>query len=194
VLLPTVDMLLAVGGNGKAQYGIQAQYLIDRSDSTHLLACVGAAGRLTEGVHVGDIVLGTATVEHDYKAGFNPKKSFPLYDADPNVMGEFLRLAESTAFPFQVHFGVIASGDEDIVDPIRAEELQKATNALCVAWEGSGGARAARLNGLPFVEIRGITDSADGDAARSFHANVSEVMFNVVELVLAWSMMRRSAA
>jgi adenosylhomocysteine nucleosidase len=193
VLLPSVDMLLAVGGNGKAQYGIQAQYLIDRH-GTELLACVGAAGRLTEAVQVGDIVLGTATVEHDYKAGFNPKKSFPLHDADPTIMGEFLRLAESTAFPFQVHFGVIASGDEDIVDPIRAAELQKATNALCVAWEGSAGARAARLNGLPFVEIRGITDAANGDAARSFHANVSDVMFNVVELVLAWSLMRRSAA
>ena len=32
VSLPALDMLIAVGGNGKAQYGIQAQYLIDRCD------------------------------------------------------------------------------------------------------------------------------------------------------------------
>jgi len=191
--LPSLDMLLSVGGNGKAQFGIQAQYLIDRNEGTELLACVGAAGGLAERVQIGDVVLGTATIEHDYKKRFNPGP-VPRHDASPGIVNEFIRLTKSTDFPFQVHFGVIASGDEDIVDPIRAAELRAATNALCVAWEGSGGARAARLNALKFIEIRGITDAADGDAARFFDANVGNVMFNVVELVLAWSMMRRSAA
>ena len=97
-------------------------------------------------------------------------------------------------FPFNVHFGVIASGDEDIVDPTRAAELRETTNALCVAWEGSGGARAARLNDVGFIEMRGITDGADGDAARFFHENVKDVMFNAVELMVAWSITRQSAA
>jgi adenosylhomocysteine nucleosidase len=193
VSLPTLDMLIAVGGNGKAQYGIQAQYLIDRCDGIELLMCAGAAGRLTEALQIGDIVIGTATVEHDYKERFNLRPS-PRYDASPGVLSEFTRLAESTAFPFTVHFGVIASGDEDIVDPTRAAELREATNALCVAWEGSGGARAALLNDVEFIEMRGITDRADGDAARFFYDNVSDVMFNVVELMMAWSIMRRSAA
>ncbi len=174
VSLPSLDMLIAIGGNGKAQYGIQAQYLIDRCDGVELLTCVGAAGRLTKALQIGDIVLGTATVEHDYKERFNPRPS-PRHDASPSVLSEFARLVESTAFPFKVHFGVIASGDEDIVDPIRSAELQEATNALCVAWEGSGGARAARLNDVGFIEIRGITDGADGDAARFFHDNVNDV-------------------
>jgi adenosylhomocysteine nucleosidase len=193
VSLPALDLLIAVGGNGKAQYGIQAQYLIDRCDGIDLLACVGAAGRLTAALQVGDVVLGTATVEHDYKERFNPRP-LPRYDASPDVLSEFIRLTESTAFPFKVHCGVIASGDEDIVDPTRAAELREATNALCVAWEGSGGARAARLNDVEFLEIRGITDGADGDAARFFHDNVNDVMFNVVELMMAWSILRRSAS
>jgi adenosylhomocysteine nucleosidase len=193
VSLPALDMLIATGGNGKAQYGIQAQYLMDRLDGIELLACVGAAGRLIAGLQIGDVVLGTATVEHDYKERFNPRP-LPRYDAGPGVLSEFIRLTESTAFPFKVHFGVIASGDEDIVDPIRAAELQEATSALCVAWEGSGGARAARLNGVEFIEVRGITDGADNDAARFFHDNVSDVMFNVVELMMAWSTVRRPAA
>jgi adenosylhomocysteine nucleosidase len=191
VSLPTLDMLIAVGGNGKAQYGIQAQYLIDRCDGIELLACVGTAGRLNEALQIGDIVLGTGTVEHDYKERFNPRPA-PRYDAGPAVLSEFVRLADSTAFPFKVHFGVIASGDEDIVDPARAAELREATGALCVAWEGSGGARAARLNDVSFIEMRGITDGADGDAARFFHDNVSDVMFNAVELMMAWSITRRS--
>jgi adenosylhomocysteine nucleosidase len=191
--LPALDTLLAVGGNGKAQYGIQAQYLIDRCEGLELLACVGAAGRLTEEIQIGDIVLGTATVEHDYKERFNPRP-LPQHDADMRIVSEFVRLVDSTAFPFRVHFGVIASGDEDIVDSGRAAELRAATGALCVAWEGSGGARAARLNRIGFIEVRGITDGADGDAARSFHDNVGEAMLNMVELLLAWSASRRAAA
>jgi adenosylhomocysteine nucleosidase len=147
VLLPALEMLIAVGGNGKAQYGIQAQYLIDRCDGIELLVCAGAAGRLTDGLQIGDIVLGTATVEHDYKERFNPRP-LPRYDASPGILSEFIRLAESMTFPFKVHFGVIASGDEDIVDPTRAAELRETTAALCVAWEGSGGARAARREHL----------------------------------------------
>lgn len=193
VALPALDMLLAVGGNGKAQYGVQAQYLIDRCDGVRLLVCAGAAGRLNESLQIGDIVLGTASVEHDYKERFNPRPP-PRFDASPGVLSEFIRLAESRAFPFGVHFGVIASGDEDIVDLTRAAELREATDALCVAWEGSGGARAARLNDVGFVEMRGITDGADGDAARFFHDNLNDVMVNVVEFLMAWSVARRSAA
>jgi adenosylhomocysteine nucleosidase len=191
VSFPALDLLIAVGGNGKAQYGIQAQYLIDRCAGVELLVCVGAAGRLNDALQIGDIVLGSATVEHDYKERFNPRPA-PWYDASPAVLSEFARLADSTAFPFKVHVGVIASGDEDIVDPARAAELREATGALCVAWEGSGGARAARLNGVSFIEMRGITDGADADAARFFRDNVGDVMSNVVELMMAWSLTRRS--
>lgn len=191
--VPALDMLVAPGGNGKAQFGIQAQYVIDRCDGVEVLACVGAAGRLTDAVQIGDVVLGTATVEHDYRERFTPGP-LPRHDADPDVVSQFMGVAKSGAFPFRVHFGVIASGDEDIVDPVRAAELRAATDALCVAWEGSGGARAARLNDVKFIEIRAITDGADGDAARFFHDNVGQVMFNVVDLLLAWTLSRRSAA
>jgi adenosylhomocysteine nucleosidase len=191
--LPALDMLLATGGNGKAQYGIQAQYLIDRSAGIDLLICAGAAGRLSDAIQIADIVVGAATIEHDYKERFSPRP-LPLYEASPEVLKEFTQLASSTTFPFHVHVGLIASGDEDIVDPIRATEVRAETNALCVAWEGSGGARAARMNGIEFLEIRAITDAADNDAAKAFHDNVSQVMFNVVELTVAWSMARRSTA
>jgi hypothetical protein len=41
--------------------------------------------------------------------------------------------------------------------------------------------------------MRGITDGADPDAARFFHDNVNDVMFNVVELMMAWSIARNRA-
>jgi adenosylhomocysteine nucleosidase len=169
--LPELNMLLAVGGNGKTEYGIRAQYLIDRCDGLSLLVCVGSAGRLCDAVVIGDVVVATATVEHDYKRRITPRP-LPRYEVDRGCLEELLETANSNEFPFRVHLGIVASGDEDIIDSSRANELRALTDALCVAWEGSGGARAARLNGIGFVEIRGITDGADAETPNSFHQNL----------------------
>lgn len=182
--VPSLDMLIAVGGNGKAQFGVQAQHLIDHCPDAKLLFCVGTAGRLGGDLSVGDVVVGTCTVEHDYRERFVPEP-LPRHDSDAAVLRQLEAVVATSEFPFRVHFGPIASGDEDIVDAARSAEVA-ATQALCVAWEGSGGARAARFSGVGFVEIRVITDAADVGAARSFHDNLVKVLPNVGDLLVAW--------
>jgi adenosylhomocysteine nucleosidase len=184
-VLPDLDMLVAVGGNGKAQFAAQTQYVLDRCPETKVLICAGAAGRLDTAISIGDIVVGTGTVEHDYRTRMSPRPP-PCHDPDPNILEQFVSIAARSAFPFRVHFGLIASGDEDIVDSARAQELRALTHAMCVAWEGSGGARAARLSRVPFIEIRCITDGADSTAHAAFQANVGSVMSNVAQLLAAW--------
>jgi len=74
-------------------------------------------------------------------------KPLPRHDAESKQLERFMRAAVSDELrSFQVHIGPIASGDEDIVDSVRAIEVRTATEALCVAWEGSGGARAAQVS------------------------------------------------
>jgi adenosylhomocysteine nucleosidase len=192
-LVPALDMLIAVGGNGKAQFGVQAQHLIDHCPGAQVLFCVGAAGCLSDGLSVGDVVVGTSTIEHDYKERFIPEP-LPCHEGDAEVLRQFVRVVRRREFPFRVHFGPIASGDEDIVDAARAAELQGATHALCVAWEGSGGARAARFSGLRFVEVRVVTDAADARAAQSFHADLGKVVPNAAVLLVAWYSEMRGAA
>jgi adenosylhomocysteine nucleosidase len=191
--IPALDMVVAIGGHGKAQFAVQAQYLIDRSPEARVFLCVGAAGSLTDSLKLGDVVVGTHSVEHDYKLRFVRQPS-PCHDADATLLQEFRETVRTHTFRFRVHFGPIASGDEDIVDPVRAQELRAATEALCVAWEGSGGARAACFNGLRFLEVRCITDGADSDAAVSFHEHLVQVMPNVAELIICWQSLRRKAA
>jgi adenosylhomocysteine nucleosidase len=95
VSLDSIDVLLSIGGNGKSQYGVQAQYLIDRWSATELLICVGASGRLTNTVDIGDLVVATATVEHDYKERFNPEP-LPRHAADPDGLADLIHMARST--------------------------------------------------------------------------------------------------
>lgn len=183
--MPSLDLLVATAGHGKAQFALQTQYLVDQIVDVRSLICVGAAGCLTDELALGDLVVGTATVEHDYKLRF-VSASAPCHEPSSALLGAFRKTAGNQRFPFDVHFGRIASGDEDIIEPRRARELRQATSALCVAWEGSGGARVARFNGLGFLEVRGVTDGADKDAASSFHENVARAMSNVAELLIRW--------
>ena len=55
-----------------------------------------------------------------------------------------------------------------------------------MAWEGAGGARACAFNGVPFIEVRGITDGADHAAATDFEANLTLALGHVAELVTRW--------
>ena len=68
-------------------------------------------------------------------------------------------------------------------DSCRAGELHTRTGALAVAWEGAGGARAAAFSDVPYLEIRGITDMADHDAASTWKPNVPHAMGNVAVIV-----------
>jgi adenosylhomocysteine nucleosidase len=190
--VPSLDMLIAVGGNGKAQFAVQAQHLLDHCPDARLLFCVGAAGRLNGDVSVGDVVVGTCTIEHDYTERFI-SEPLPRHDGDAVVLRQLEQIVATHPFHFRVHLGPIASGDEDIVDPRRAAEVASATQALCVAWEGSGGARAARFSGVGFVEVRAITDVADEEAALSFHQNLEAVLPNVSEVLVAWCLRMQTA-
>jgi adenosylhomocysteine nucleosidase len=82
-----------------------------------------------------------------------------------------------------VHFGGVASGDEDIIDVARGEELAKLTDCIAVAWEGAGGARACQFSEKRFVELRGITDTVNHTAAAEFDANLAIAMNNLAQVI-----------
>ena len=184
-----LGMLVAVCGHGKAQHAVQTQHLIDQSATVRAVMCVGAAGGLDPALKVGNVVVGVTTVEHDYTLRFI-QRPLPCHRADVDLVRELMRAADRVAGDFAVRFGPIASGDEDVIDPARAGELLAATGALCVAWEGAGAARAACFSGVPFVEVRALTDAADATAAADFRANLSRSMPNLARLLLAWSACR----
>ena len=183
--IPGLNAIVARGGTGKAQYAAQTQHLIDSIDSPDLVICAGAAGALGKQLSIGDVVVATATIEHDFNEKFDVEP-LPKFDSSPEV----LEALGAVALPdrgFNLYFGPVASGDEDVVDNARKEALRRATGALAVAWEGAGGARACHFSKVPFIEIRAVTDQADEDAPTDFRANLGIAMSNIADLMLAWT-------
>ncbi|MXY73054.1 MAG: 5'-methylthioadenosine/S-adenosylhomocysteine nucleosidase [Dehalococcoidia bacterium] len=175
-------VILAEGGFGKVQYAVTTRHLLDHLPDVDLVICAGVAGGLSEEVRVGDVVVATATVEHDFY-------SEVLRRVPPRIdgSGEHLTLLAGAVgaadAPFRVYFAPIASGDEGISDRDRKEDIRVRTDALAVAFEGAGGARAALFSNVPYLEVRGISDMAEGDILTELEANLPDVMANVATIV-----------
>lgn len=182
--VPDLGLTVVPGGLGKVQFAIQTQHVLDVNRTWDVVICAGAAGALVNGVAVGDVVVATETVEHDIHNHFGPPR-LPRFSGAPTMI-ESLKGVRPPRNTFTVHFGPIASGDEDVVAVERQEELHRRTGALAVAWEGAGGARACQFSGVPFVEIRGVTDGANSSAAADFRANLAAAMANVATMIVTW--------
>src|SRR6516164_9407655 len=182
--IPDWRALVASGGHGKTQFAVQAQYLIGQFPSVELLICAGAAGSLAPELSVADVVVGTETVEHDYRQLF-ATRPLPRFPGHGPAIDALRRLAHGIS-GFRVAFDVIASGDEDVVTSERAQAIRDQTGAACVAWEGSGAGRAALFNGIGSLEIRAVTDAADKEAPQRFDANLPVAMANLASLLRLW--------
>jgi len=183
--LAALELAVAVGGHGKVQLAVQTQHLLDLLPSVRTVVCAGAAGSLSATARWGDVVVGSCSVEHDYRLRFIAEP-LPVHCADPSAVQEILAATSDWRGGFRILSGSIASGDEDVVDPARAGELHAETGALCVAWEGAGAARAAAFSGRRFVELRVITDAADAAAAADFHAGLEQVIPHLAEVLVVW--------
>lgn len=177
------DFVIAQGGHGKTQFAVQTRYLLDQLPEVRRVVCIGAAGALQPGLNVGDVVIGSVSVEHDYLLKFATRPD-PAFPADPAMLSEVRALSPLSGAAR--HVGIIASGDEDIIDPERAGLLRDQTNALAVAWEGAGAFRACALTGVACLELRGLTDNADHTAPADFETNLSIAMANVAFLLHGW--------
>lgn len=175
-----MNVELAIGGHGKVQFALSTQLLLQKFNP-RLVICAGGAGRLDPRLSPLDVVAGEVTIEHDFRLRF-VERPLPRFAGDMAVLDR-LRRMETSWEGFNVHLGTLASGDEDIMDVERAAQLRTLTGAMAVAWEGAGGARAARMHGIPFIEIRAVTDSADSQAPRAFTESVKAGMRNVAQVI-----------
>jgi adenosylhomocysteine nucleosidase len=180
----SLALTVARGGTGKAQFALQTQHLLDSELERQIVICAGAAGALVDGVTIGDVVVATVTVEHDYRNRFNVRP-LPRFEGNPQAL-EALRQARPPGASFGIHFGPVASGDEDIMTTERRQQLHEDTGGLAAAWEGAGGARACAFSGTPFIEIRGVTDAANTRAAAAFEDNLEMAMGHVTDLIITW--------
>lgn len=164
------DVVVAQCGIGKVFAALCAQTMILRYGVTQVVN-TGVAGGLSEELHLLDVAISTAVVQHDMDtsplgdpvgmiSGIN-RVELP---ACPRLAHEIARAAD--ALEKKCQLGVIASGDQFVADPRRKEELIRRFGAIACEMEGAAVGHVCYVNGVDFVIVRAISDHASEEAGQ----------------------------
>jgi adenosylhomocysteine nucleosidase len=143
---------------------------------------VGIAGAVDPSLRPGDVVIGATSTQWDYGsiATSGPRVRGavdPIHDhSDPSAFPADARLLDLARqikpdADFGLLFGVIATGDTFIASGGKKQELQQTVHAASVDNESGAVAQVCWQQAVPFIAIRGISDSADAQASSSIREN-----------------------
>lgn len=187
-----VEMVLAQCGIGKVNATICTQMLIDLYQPTRLVFS-GVAGGLLPNMRPGDLVVGSHVIQYDlditafgHRPGALPGRD-RMIEADPDLVAACTR-AYDAGFEGQTDApalmaGTIVSGDRFISDAKTLRWLQREFSALATEMEGAAVGYTCQLNDVPFVVVRGLSDTAGDEAPDDFSANLTRVCQNSFQLM-----------
>ena len=155
-------------GYGKVNAAVSTQLMITEFGATAIINS-GVAGTLDAAVGVGDIVVSTDTVQHDYdmheigfERGLVPNIGRISIDADERLRTAAVNAIIATASGTEVFEGRVCTGDQFISGTEEMEDITDIFGGLCCEMEGGAIAQVCHLNNVPFVIVRAISDDVDG--------------------------------
>lgn len=172
--LDNKEIILVESGMGKVNSARAAQVLIDIMNVNYILN-VGVAGSLDSNLKVCDIVVGEKLVQYDYDVeplGYK-KSEIPGIGVYINSDEYLLKLSKDIETETNTYFGIIASGDKFITDEEMSKKIASEYNAICCEMEGAAISQVCYLSKVPFIVIRAISDSINGNNELSFEEFLS---------------------
>lgn len=168
------NVVVVQSGVGKVNAARTTQILIN-SFEVKFVINVGSAGALNPMLNIGDIVLAEKVIQHDFDiTAFNHKKGYitgvgDYINSDEELVEKLKNAVKNIEDKtFKVVTGVIASGDIFCTEPKMKDKIYSKFNAECVEMEGAAIAQVCYLDDIPFVVLRSISDSPNGNNAIVF--------------------------
>ena len=163
------EIVLVNSGVGKVNAARTTQILIDNFNIDAIIN-VGSAGSANDELDIGDIVIGSKLVQHDFDAtAFGRPKGYisnlGQYVGSDDIL---IRKMENTISNmkdnnFKIKIGIIASGDIFCTELKMKEKIRSKFNADAIEMEGAAIAQVCKLDNVPFIIIRSISDKPNGN-------------------------------
>ncbi len=198
------EVVVVLSGIGKVAAATTATLLLAQFEVSQIVF-TGTAGGLGAGVHVGDIVVADALLQHDMDASpLFPRHEVPLYGRDRFATDAALSQALADAVPAvlrevglpgaRLHRGLVVSGDRFVSVRDENDALRtRLPEALAVEMEGAALAQVCHDFGVPCAVVRTVSDRADDDAHVDFNRFVADVASRyTLALVRRWLRSLRS--
>ena len=184
------DVVLVRSGVGKVFAGICAQTLILKYGVEAIINS-GVGGTLTEELHIGDVALSSACVQHDMDTtpvgdpyGLISGINMIELPADAAMTAAFDRVCTEAGVNHRI--GVIATGDQFVHTQERRDWIRKQFGAVAVEMEAASIAQVCYVNNIPFVSIRVISDEASGNVKIDYLSFVKKAAATSSDITLRW--------
>ena len=160
------NIILTESGIGKTNAARTTQILIDYYKPEAIFN-IGVAGGIAKNLKVGDIIISTSLVQHDFDiTAFNhPKGYIPNIGNNIPIDNKLLNTTKTILDTNNISYkeGLIASGDIFCTKESMATKINTQFNALCVEMEGASIAQTTYLSKTPCLVIRSISDCPDNN-------------------------------
>lgn len=180
------EVVAASCGVGKVRAAACTQYLID-SFSVEAVICCGVAGAVDPQLGIGDIIVAKKALEHDFDLGdakLLRKLRRRWVKADPRLVEAAMEAGKGLGFEDRMHLGTVLTGDQAIASEERRERLWDEYRGQCVDMEGAAVAQVCRLNSVPFLIVRAVSDTATEGAEKEFKEGLRDAAEDAARLVL----------
>ena len=170
-----------ITGTGKIRSASGTQLLLDHF-KCKVIYHFGSAGALSPDFKIGDFVVATDILEHDYIRKFGEEEENPVAHCQKQLGQRILKAAVKLGVRAQP--GRIVSGNEDVVTTSRRDELCQRFGGVSVDWESAGCALVCNTNRVPVVVIRAISDYAYEHTHDEYSQNAIDVCAKVCEFLI----------
>lgn len=184
-------VVIVRSGIGKVNAAMCTQILIN-CFAANVIINTGVAGGIDPNVKIGDVVISTGAIHHDfnatafgYQVGEIPQMTTSQFPADQFLQNLAYNQAQKILKDNQVHLGLIASGDQFVSSNQQKEAIINNFPASCVEMEGAAIAQVAYLNQIAYVIIRIMSDQADNSAPENFDEFMEEIIPLLNKIVIS---------
>ena len=172
------EVVLVQSGIGKVMSAMSVAILAE-TFKVDAIINTGSAGAVSEGLAIGDVVIADRLVYHDvdvtafgYAYGQMAGQEL-YYQAEQTLVASLQTVLNQQGI--HNHVGLIATGDSFIAGQEKVDVIKEHfPEVLAVEMEGAAVAQAAQAAGKPFLVIRAMSDTAQGDANITFDEFVVE--------------------
>ena len=163
------EVVLVEAGVGKVNAARTTQILINDFDIEAIIN-VGSAASANDELDIGDIVIGKKLVQHDFDiTAFGHPKGFisnvgQYVESDSKLIEKMEQtIVDLQDKEFKIKIGTIASGDIFCTEIKMKEKIRNKFEADAIEMEGAAIAQVCKLDNVPFIVIRSISDNPNGN-------------------------------
>ena len=184
-----VEIVLVEAGVGKVNAARTTQVLIDKFSIDSVIN-IGSAGAANDKLNIGDIVIGSELVQHDFDiTAFGHPKGFVsnvgLYlESDEFLIKQMRKtIEEMNNRDFNILIGTIASGDIFCTELKMKDKIRDKFSADAIEMEGAAIAQVCKLDNIPFIVVRGISDSPNGNNEVTFEQYLKKASQRCAQII-----------